>query len=403
MSATAAIGSGSATSLRRLTIAGLFAGIGGIELGMHRAGHETRILSEISDSAARVLQREFSGIELNRDVLALRRLPEVDVVAAGFPCQDISLAGTREGLAGSRSGLVSEVFRLIEPSRPEFILLENVQNLLRLSRGETMRVLISEIERLGYQWAYRLVDSRGFGLPQRRQRVIILASRGDVDPASVLFRRTIEPLEADRINEMEPGHAYGFYWTEGKRGVGWAKNAVPTIKGGSGLGIPSPPAVFDFDSGTAGTPTIEDAERLQGFRAGFTRLPGRSIPRRGDLGERWKMVGNAVSVPVAEWIGRELARPHREAKVSVGPELRVGQPWPRAALGLPSGERHAVGVSTHVRVAEHSRITDFLKYELKPLSQRALEGYVSRARSGTKQFPRGFIDALERQARESTN
>lgn len=391
------------TRPRSLTVAGLFAGVGGIELGLHRAGHETQILSEISDSAAQVLRREFDGIELNRDVTTLKRLPKVDLVSAGFPCQDISLAGTREGLAGSRSGLVSEVFRLIEPRRPEFILLENVHNLLRLSSGASMSVLISEIERLGYRWAYRLVDTRGFGLPQRRQRVIILASRGEVDPAAVLFRRAMEPLEVDRIGPLESGQAYGFYWTEGKRGVGWAKNAVPTIKGGSGLGIPSPPAVFDVESGRAGTPGIEDAERLQGFPAGFTRLGARSSGRRSDLGERWKMVGNAVSVPLAVWIGRELARPHRPAKFSIGAELRVGQPWPRAAMGHPTGGRHAVAVSTHVRVAEHIRISDFLRGELKPLSRRALNGYVSRARSGTKQFPEGFIAALERQARESAN
>lgn len=388
---------------RSLTVAGLFAGVGGIELGLHRAGHETRILSEISDSAAEVLRREFEGVKLNRDVTTLKRLPSVDLVAAGFPCQDISLAGTREGLAGSRSGLISEVFRLIEPRRPEFILLENVQNLLRLSRGASMNVLISEIERLGYQWAYRLVDTRGFGLPQRRRRVIILASRGDVNPAAVIFRRSVTPLEVDRIGPLEPGQAYGFYWTEGKRGVGWAKNAVPTIKGGSGLGIPSPPAVFDVELGLAGTPDIEDAERLQGFRAGFTKLTARSPGRRSDLGERWKMVGNAVSVPLAEWIGRELARPDRPARFTIGAELRDGQPWPSAAMGQPTGERHAVEVATHVRVAEHTPIRSFLRNELKPLSRRALEGYVSRARSGTKRFPQGFIAALERQAKEATD
>jgi hypothetical protein len=72
-------------------------------------------------------------------------------------------------------------------------------------------------------------------------------------------------------------------------------------------------------------------------------------------------------------------------------------------MGHPTGDRHAVTVSTHVRVAEHTPIQDFLRNELKPLSRRALEGYVSRARSGTKQFPDGFIAALERQARETNN
>ena len=383
---------------RQLTVAGLFAGIGGIEAGLHRSGHTTELLCEIEPAAVAVLEANFPGAATHLDVSTLRSLPAVDLVVAGFPCQDISLAGTRSGLEGSRSGLVNEVFRLVEKGRPEFLLLENVQHLLRLASGANMHIILNELERLKYRWAYRVVDTRGFGLPQRRHRVIILASRGDVDPGAVLFNAHVEPEFDDSISPLEEGHTYGFYWTEGKRGVGWARDAVPTIKGGSGLGIPSPPAIFDPVTGTAGTPTIRDAERLQGFEPDWTDVTLNDANLKA--GQRWKMVGNAVSVPLADWLGRELASPASEFDSSLLSPLNEKRAWPSAAYGDLSSRR-AVAISTHVEVGSHEAIATFLREPLKPLSKKALTGYVHRARTGTKTFPDGFIEALEVQAAAS--
>ena len=127
--------------------------------------------------------------------------------------------------------------------RVPLLLLENVRNMLYLDKGEAMRFLVEEIEALGYRWAYRLVDSRFTGTPQRRQRVIFLASQ-DLDPCSVLF--------ADEAGEPPESHfkdnAFGFYWTEGLRGLGWARDATPTLKAGSTIGIPSPPAIWPLRS-----------------------------------------------------------------------------------------------------------------------------------------------------------
>jgi DNA (cytosine-5)-methyltransferase 1 len=133
-------------------------------------------------------------------------------------------------------------------------MLENVPFMLQLEKGEAMRYLTAWLDKHGYTWAYRVLDARAFGLPQRRQRVILLASKTE-DPREVLFQG----------NEgMPPTPSYqefpsGFYWTEGQRGLGWAPDAVPTLKGGSGLGIPSPPAIRFLD-GFIGTPSLRDAE-----------------------------------------------------------------------------------------------------------------------------------------------
>ena len=215
----------------------------------------------------------------------------------------------------------------------------------------------------------------------------------------MLFADEVEPSFDDKIGPLLPGHSYGFYWTEGKRGVGWAKDAVPTIKGGSGLGIPSPPAVFDADTGFAGTPTIRDAERLQGFPQDWTDVVygGKSLRP----GTRWRMIGNAVSVPVAEWLGEALASPGNWDPDSEPTPLDPSRPMPHAAFGSREGRFRAAS-STHVRSQSHEPIASFLLEPLKPLSVRALTGYLHRATTGHKKLPSGFLQALNDQVESHT-
>ena len=162
--------------MSELRVAGLFAGIGGIELGLERAGHRSELLCELDPGARRVLETHFPGVEISEDVTELDELPEVDLVAAGFPCQDLSQAGGKRGIGGAKSSVVEHLFRLLGTARelgrqPPFVLIENVSYMLRLDRGGAMGFLVDELESLGYRWAYRVVDARAFGIPQRRQRV----------------------------------------------------------------------------------------------------------------------------------------------------------------------------------------------------------------------------------------
>lgn len=381
------------TSLR---VAGLFAGIGGIEAGLAKAGHEASALNELNPEARAVLKAHFPGISLSADLRSVERLPSVDLVAAGFPCTDISQAGRKAGIYGPQSSLIGNVWRLIEASRqrPEWLLLENVSYLLSLNKGNGLRHLIDSVEFLGYRWAYRVVDARAFGLPQRRQRVVFLAARS-ADPREVIFADDIvdEPAFDDTIGEVVPDVGYGFYWTEGLRGLGWAKDAVPTIKGGSGLGIPSPPAVWYPDTGEIGTPHIEDGERLQGFPVDWT-LPavtdvGGAAKREG---KRWKLVGNAVCVPMSEWIGERLRSPGEPVEGEWSKPLARNR-WPVAAYGGAGKAWHAP-VSMRPYQNEFS-LRKFLDLPLRPLSERATAGFLSRARRGSLRFSPGFLDAME--------
>ena len=371
----------------RLTIAGLFAGIGGIEIGLHQAGHLTTLLCEIDPAARHILERRFR-MRVEPDVRKLRSLPRVDVVAAGFPCQDLSQAGRTAGISGNQSGLIGEVFKRLrnKDEGPRWLLLENVPFMLQLQRGRAMRYLVEQLETLGFTWAYRIVDTRAFGLPQRRQRVLLLASRTD-DPRPVLFGSSEDEILPKFSNEL----LCGFYWTEGLRGLGWAVDAVPTLKGGSTLGIPSPPGVWDPLDGSIVTPAIEDAERLQGFEPDWTaealEIPG--VKR----GHRWKLIGNAVSVPVAKWLGEQLANPPA-AQYEFARLQRVAS-WPKAAWGHRD-KTYAVNVSTWPVALKAQHLRDFLKFERTPLSHRASQGFLSRFEASTLKKESGFLAAIRR-------
>lgn len=377
-----------------LATAGLFAGIGGIELGLAAAGHETRLLCEMDDGATAVLEKRFPGIRLHRDARSLRSLPRgIELLTAGFPCQDLSQAGATAGIAGKQSSLVGQVFRLLAGRRVPWVLIENVPFMLQLGRGQALEVIVGELERLGYRWAYRVVDTLAFGLPQRRERVFLVASSVD-DPRNVLF--------ADEAGEPEPRRptrkrSFGFYWTEGLRGLGAAVDAVPTLKGGSAVGIPSAPAIV-LPSGRVVTPDVRDAERLQGFEADWT-LPSIESNRRS--GHRWKLIGNAVTVDVARWIGSRLREPGEYDDSWDSPLPRTGTRWPRAAWS-DGRRRYQSRASSWPVSIDGPAIHRFLRFEPRDLSSRAVAGFLSRLRSGSLRRPPWFEDVLERHAERMT-
>jgi DNA (cytosine-5)-methyltransferase 1 len=365
---------------------GLFAGIGGLELGLSEHGWRTELLCEIDPGAQAVLRNRFADVPLHSDVTRLRALPaDIELVAAGFPCQDLSQAGRTAGITGARSGLVDEVFRLVKRKRgPRWLLIENVPFMLQLGRGAAMRHITDALEDLGYTWAYRVVDARAFGLPQRRQRVIMLASRTE-DPREILFAEDAPP----EVVVDDGAHPCGFYWTEGIRGLGWAVNAVPTLKGGSTIGIASPPAVR-LPSGEIVTPGITDAERLQGFDPDWTAPATDALGVR--QGHRWKLVGNAVSVRMASWVGNRLAdpRPYDNKDESL---LLAGQRWPTAAWGRDRVS-YRVPMSTWPVQAPYENLAGFLD-ETRLLSARATAGFLRRTQQGNLRFPPGFLTDVE--------
>jgi DNA (cytosine-5)-methyltransferase 1 len=372
-----------------MRIGALFAGIGGLELGLHEAGHQTVFTCEVWEPAIAVLEERFVGVPNRRDVRTLRSLPsEIDLLTAGFPCQDLSQAGMTAGIGGKRSGLVDHVFRLLDRRRVPIVVLENVSFMLQLDKGAAMNSLTTAFEERGYRWAYRTVNSLSF-LPQRRERVFFVASACDLDPEKVLFSDDVRPPPT---TAKLTTRAHGFYWTEGIRGLGWAVDAIPTLKNGSTVGIPSPPAIL-LPSGRIIKPDIRDAERLQGFPADWTR-PAEEIGRSS---LRWSLVGNAVTVPVAGWLGRRLSQPgFYFGDLDMAWPTRTA--WPKAARY--DGEcRIAVNIGMHPVWEKRPPLHKFLRYNGPALSARAAAGFLSRTTVSSLRFPPGFLDAVRKHLR----
>lgn len=353
------------------------------------AGFVTTFLAESDPVAQKVLTERFPDATSIGDVFEVYRPPaNIEIITAGFPCQNLSMAGDKSGIGGTKSGVVQQLFKLIERSKAETIVVENVYFMLHLDSGKAMNWLLDKFEELGFQWGYRVLDTAGFGLPQRRRRVYLVASRS-VDPRGVLFADETATKEKVQPTCESP---LGFYWTEGRSGLGITVDGIPPLKGGSGLGIPSAPAVL-FEDGAVLMPSLSGCEKLQGFPKSWTSAADNVVRN-----PRWCLLGNAVSVPVATWVAKRIKSPGQPLDLGDF-ALENGSRWPDAAYG-EKGHRKGVRASDKPKDNGTPSIRTYRDASWKPLSARALNGFIKRADEGNLRFPVGFLDAL-RSAHES--
>jgi DNA (cytosine-5)-methyltransferase 1 len=375
----------------RPTFGSLFAGIGGIDLGLERAGFRCEWQVEIDDECRRVLAAQFPDVERFTDVcdVGADELVRVDLIVGGFPCQDVSVAGRRAGLAGQRSGLWHEFRRVVAEVAPRWVLIENVPGLLSSNDGRDMAVIVRGLVKLGYGVAWRVLDAQYFGVPQRRRRVFVVGHLGEPwsTPASILFepqscagnpaprRAPREGVagtlgggsgergwapDTDRMtfvptltagagtNRMSPGHGrdelmipvsaltsrcgntqddqqtgqlLAFRPTDGLD-MSVYDDLSPTLKVGSGRGIPSGPAIAQpvrTNQYNNSDPSMEASMRMHVHQGtAVRRLTPLECARLQGFPDDWlnglelsdsakyRMLGNAVCVPVAEWIGRRI-------------------------------------------------------------------------------------------------
>lgn len=160
----------------RLKVGSLFSGIGGLDLGLERAGMDIAWQVEIDPFPRRILERHWPEVQRFEDVkdVGACTLAPVDVVCGGFPCQDLSIAGRREGLAGERSGLFFEFMRVVEELRPRWVVIENVPGLLSSNDREDMQTVLSTLENMRYAVEVDILDAQFHGVPQRRRRVFFV-------------------------------------------------------------------------------------------------------------------------------------------------------------------------------------------------------------------------------------
>jgi len=304
----------------------LFTGIGGFDLGFERAGMQCVAQVEFDKRAREVLRKHWPDVALHEDVrnVGKHNLPTVDLVCGGFPCQDLSVAGKRKGLDGERSGLWFEFHRIIGELKPGWVVIENVPGLLTSNRGRDFAVILDGLVKCGYRVAWRVLDAQYFGLAQRRKRVFIVASLGNGRAAEVLFEResgngntpprraTPEADTAAVINcaQDESGIDTDIIaltgWDQQGRSIYSPYGVSPTLTSGG-----KHPAGGQMINVMIDTPltvrrlTPRECERLQGFPDDWTAGQPDSA--------RYKQCGNAVAVPVLEWIGKRIVSAATEA------------------------------------------------------------------------------------------
>ncbi|MEW6016437.1 MAG: DNA cytosine methyltransferase [Pseudomonadota bacterium] len=189
-----------------MTFRSLFSGIGGFDLGLERTGMRCAWQVEIDKDCLTILSRHWPDVPKLHDIREVKgpELGAVDLVCGGFPCQDLSLAGRRAGLAGERSGLFFEFIRVVDELRPTWLVIENVPGLLSSNGGRDMATVVGTLGQLGYWWTYRVLDAQYFGVAQRRRRVFIVGNLGDRTAAAKVL---LEPESCD--GNPPPGRKEG--------------------------------------------------------------------------------------------------------------------------------------------------------------------------------------------------
>jgi DNA (cytosine-5)-methyltransferase 1 len=374
-----------------MRVGSLFSGVGGLDLGLERAGMTVAWQCEKDRQVREVLRKHWPDVHIHEDVHDVRE-GSVDVICGGFPCQDYSVAGQRGGLAGDRGALWWEMHRIIAGCRPTWVIGENVPGLLSSNGGRDFLTIIESLVQLGYGVSWATLDSQYFGVAQRRRRLFIVGHLGGIPRPEVLaiseglfwhpapsrkegsrvapilevgartngdggrdgdgIGRAGDPmytLQASKqhgIAVTEVAHRDGapiaFDTTQITSALNWSNPKAndpchplaagvyapaiafhstsvhhmgcredglgPTLKVGSGIGMTGTASVVAHSIPRRLTP--RECERLQGFPDGWTEFYADGS-RVAD-GPRYRMMGNAVTVNVAEWIGRRvLAVPRR--------------------------------------------------------------------------------------------
>lgn len=347
----------------------LFSGIGGFDLALKNLGHEIVGACEIDKYARQIYERHFPGVRIWEDATKLNpeELPDFNILTAGFPCQAFSIAGKRLGFEESRGTLFHEIARIAKQKRPGILLLENVRGLLSHDGGKTFETIITTLDDLGYDVEWQVINSKYF-VPQNRERVFIIGHlRGsggrkifpigefgsEVDTKKLkqianidtkghnsLWGRVYDPngissnLNAEggglgaktglyaivndkgKIREVENSTAIDSNYWKGadnhaqRTMIAWSKSTrdwgvesrikvgeANTLSCGDGCGNQSTQS-YVLENIRIRRLTPKECERLQGFPDDWTL--GNSDT------QRYRGVGNAVTVPVIEYIASKL-------------------------------------------------------------------------------------------------
>ena len=354
----------------RDTYLSVFSGIGGLE----HPSVAPLLYCEKDEACQRVLKVEHPEVPIVDDVRGLRDLPRADVVVGGWPCQDISSAGTLGGIHAERSGLFFEMLQAAKTAGAHSLVGENVPNLLSINNGADFRLVLETLSAKGYPYiGWRVLNARQFGLPQQRRRLFIVASR---------HRKRAEAIHA-RVPALEKNAAssdvFAFYWTAGTRSICWSRGYAPALKIGATDNRGRAPVAILMD-GRLRKLSSRECLRLQGFEDLQNQHP--SLSRSVLL----RMAGNTVPRPMGHFVVKSV--------IECAPENGV-----RTAFGLftDSGilEDGMFWSVSHAKGPLASNLSEFLDaIDTDPLSSQAAAGLLVRSIRASQPIPLELFDSL---------
>ena len=314
--------------MSKLKCASFFAGVGGIDIAFEQAGFETIYANEFDKLACKTYEKNFN-IEVDcRDINDVKtsEIPDFDIMLAGFPCQAFSVAGYRQGFDDEkgRGVLFFELCRILEEKRPPIVFLENVKNLVGHDKGNTFRVILKQLEILGYNVKYQVLNAMEYGnIPQNRERIYIAAFQSKEAYQKFEFPKPVELTKkiSDIVNQtdrLDDKYYYtekncGFY-DELKKSMTskdtiyqWRRvyvrenknNVCPTLTANMGTGGHNVPLVLT-DSGIRKL-TPRECFGFQGYPEKY-KLPDDTANTH-----LYKQAGNSVVVPVIQRIAENIA------------------------------------------------------------------------------------------------
>lgn len=301
------------------TFVDLFCGIGGFHYATKGLGLRCVFSCDIDGEAARQYEDNF-GICPAGDITQIpaRDIPEHDLLFAGFPCQPFSIIGKRAGLADRRGTLIYEVARILEAKRPQAFVLENVRQIASNNQGRTMTRILAMLDEAGYRCDWRILNALDYGLPQKRERAIIVGFRHERALAAFEWpekKKQYTPL-ADLLESDPDSRHFASPRIRASRHAKHTPKLSPSIwhenKGGN---VSSHPFSCALRAGASYNYLLVDGERrltpreqlrLQGFPESF-RIVGNDSQIR-------KQTGNAVPVPMIRAVIRKVLHAYDKNK-----------------------------------------------------------------------------------------
>lgn len=309
---------------KKLKVASMFAGIGGIDLAFEQAGYEIVWANEIDKYACRTYRLNFNEkvlVEGDIQEISIGDIPDFDVLVAGFPCQAFSSVGLQKGFEDPRGNLFFETARVIAAKRPQAVFFENVSHLVKHEKGNTFATILSTMEELGYYTTYKVMNASDHGIPQQRNRIYIVAFLDEKKTNNFEFPKE-KKLKHDAFfyfdKERQPDSYYMdnhkswndmvAFMTDRHRiyrftdwGMSKGRDGIcPTLL--AAMGSPYERIPFFWDDYSIRKITQREAARLQGFPEDF-EFPLKKTPK-----QVYKQIGNSVVVPLVKEIALSMKK-----------------------------------------------------------------------------------------------